>query len=323
MPFQDVDETPVVEVPRQPSAVERWLRKIFLEDWSLKLLALAITLVLWFAVTGQNKPVTIRTGVQLNFIRPDNLEISNDPPRTVDVLLSGSRHRLNQISLVDLVATVDLSVHQAGERVVRLSRGRVELELPEGVKIEYFQPSTIPVRLEPLIERWLEVEVKTEGTPAQGYDVYDIHPGQNSVRIRGPQSRVEALKKAPTETISLEGRRESFTSQNVAIEIPDQKIDVLDSSVAVAIEIGERRTERSFSDVPARSANGGAVQPASANVMLSGPASVMSQLRAEDVKVVVDQGNDGSSVARLDLPASIKDRIKLLSMKPSQFSIVR
>ena len=77
MPFQDIDETEVVEVPRAPTAIERAARKIFVEDWSLKLLALAITLILWFAVTGQveNNPLTIRTGVQLNLIRPSNLDI--------------------------------------------------------------------------------------------------------------------------------------------------------------------------------------------------------------------------------------------------------
>ncbi len=48
MPFQDVDETDVVEVPRPPTALERGARKVFAEDWSLKLLALAITLILWF-----------------------------------------------------------------------------------------------------------------------------------------------------------------------------------------------------------------------------------------------------------------------------------
>ena len=61
MPFQDVDETDVVEVPRQPTAFERGARRMFLQDWSLKLLALAITLALWLAVTGQNEPLTIRT----------------------------------------------------------------------------------------------------------------------------------------------------------------------------------------------------------------------------------------------------------------------
>jgi len=32
---------------------ERWLHRIFIEDWGLKLLALAITLVLWFVVSGR------------------------------------------------------------------------------------------------------------------------------------------------------------------------------------------------------------------------------------------------------------------------------
>jgi hypothetical protein len=35
------------------NAVERMLRRLFVEDWSLKLLALAITLVLWFLVSGR------------------------------------------------------------------------------------------------------------------------------------------------------------------------------------------------------------------------------------------------------------------------------
>ena len=35
------------------SRARRWLRRIFVEDWSLKLLALTITLVLWFLVTGR------------------------------------------------------------------------------------------------------------------------------------------------------------------------------------------------------------------------------------------------------------------------------
>jgi hypothetical protein len=34
--------------------VERWLHRIFVEDWSLKLLALAIALVLWFIKSGRS-----------------------------------------------------------------------------------------------------------------------------------------------------------------------------------------------------------------------------------------------------------------------------
>jgi YbbR domain-containing protein len=321
MPFQDIDETEIVEVPRSPTVLERWARKIFVEDWSLKLLALAITLVLWFAVTGQNKPLTIRTSVQLNLIRPSNLDISNDPPKTVEVVLTGSRPNLQSLSPLDLVATVDVSDHPAGERVIRLTVDRVTMQLPDGVTIESFQPSTIPLRLEPRLERAVPVEVKTEGKPADGYEVYGINPSEMTVRVRGPASRIEALQKAPTETISLSGRTETFTASGVAIDISDQKIEILDPLVDLTVEVGEKRSERSFSGVGARSMTGVEIRPATAEVTLAGPVSVLSELRSEDVKVVVNITTTGGSVAGLELPPAAKDRVKLLSVRPSQFFV--
>src|SRR2546426_2356866 len=130
MPFQDIEESATAPIPRSPTRLQVWLRKLFLEDWGLKLLALAITVFLWLAVTGQNKPVTLRvSGVQLNFLRPEGLEISNELPGTVEVILTGRKDKLNQLGLRDLVATVDLSDQKAGERVLRLSLDRVKMDL--------------------------------------------------------------------------------------------------------------------------------------------------------------------------------------------------
>lgn len=323
MPFQDVDETEVVDVPREPTVFERGVRKIFVEDWTLKLMALAITLILWFAVTGQNQPLTIRISVQLNLIKPSNLDISNDPPKTVEVVLRGSRPNLHRLSPLDLVATVDVSDHPAGERVIRLTLDRVTMQLPDGVKIESFQPSTIPVRLEPRLERQIPVEVRTEGKPAEGYEVYGINPALPNVRIRGPASKMEALQKAPTETISLSGRSESFAVTRVAIDISDQKLEVLDPLVDLSIEIGERRIEKIFSGVSARSISGEEVRPATAEVTLAGPASLLSALSPEEVKVIVAISATGGTVAGLELPPAVENRVKLLSVKPSQFTPIR
>lgn len=48
MPFRES------KTARASGSGERWLRRIFVEDWGLKLLALAITLVLWFVVSGRD-----------------------------------------------------------------------------------------------------------------------------------------------------------------------------------------------------------------------------------------------------------------------------
>src|SRR3954466_10430824 len=170
MPFQDVDEV-APEIERRPTRVEKLLRRIFLEDWSLKLLSLAIAIVLWLLVTGQNQPVTAHVNVPLNFIRPPSLEISNDPPRTVDVMLTGSRNKLDDLTSLDLVATVDISDQRAGERVLRLA-DKAQISLPQGVKVDGFQPSAIPVRLEPIVQRQIPIEPKLDGKVEEGYEVY-------------------------------------------------------------------------------------------------------------------------------------------------------
>jgi YbbR domain-containing protein len=319
MPFQDIDEAAEVEVPKPPSAIERLLRRIFVEDLSLKVLALGITLIIWFAVTGENKPITIRTGVQLNFLRAENLEVSNDPPKTVDVLLTGSRNKLNSIKLPDLVATVDLRDSRAGERVIRLSPKLVSIELPEGVKIESFQPNSLALRLEPRVERQVPVEVRLDGKPAEGHEVYGTQLSLSMVRVHGPASHVHNLQRAPTETISVEGRKESFTVPHAAIDISDQKVEVLDPAVDVIVEIGLRRSEKSFDSVSVRSRTGAAVQPSTATVTVSGAADAIDKLRREDIVVIVDPSSSSESAPRLELPPGLQHQVWLVSIRPTVF----
>ena len=240
MPFQDSEDIQI-KTPRAPSAGERWLRRIFIEDFNLKLLALGITFVLWFAVTGQKQPMSKRITVPFSFVHADDMEISNDPPRTVDITLTASSDKLTQINSSDLMATVMVSDHTTGDHVVRLSRDRVRIEnLPSGVQIDGFQPAVISVRLEPVVKNEVNVEITLEGKVAEGYEVTAVTSSPARVRVRGPASHVNSIEKAPTESVSLEGRKASFDLNQVAINIPDQKVDVLDSLVQVHVEIRER-----------------------------------------------------------------------------------
>lgn len=321
MPYQDIEEDSAAETPHVARPFEVWLHKIFIEDWSLKLLALAITVVLWLAVTGQNKPVTIRTGVQLNFIVPENLVISSDPPRTVDLLLTGSRHKFDQ--LTNLVGTVDITENRPGERVVRLSETTVKIDqLPEGVRIEAFQPSSLAIRLEPRVERELDVEVRLSGEPMDGYEVYEVRVTRNRVRIRGPASHVNDIQKASTETIWVDRRRETFTVPKVAIDISDQKIDLLDPIVDVTVEIGVRRVEKSF-EVEIHSPAGLEVQPQTTTVTVYGPETDVAQLQVENMRVVVDFSSNGEVTTKLELPPEIRDRLTIRSINPTNFSIAK
>src|SRR6185295_11861335 len=313
MPFQDVEEISA-EPTRAPSGVEKVLRKVFVEDWSLKLLSLGITFVLWLVVTSQNEPVTTHVNVQLNFVRPQSLEISNDPPKSVDVTLTGSRGKLDGLSALDLVATIDITDQRAGERMLRLA-DRAQIHLPHGVKIEGFLPGAIPIRLEPIVESEVKTEPRLEGEPVNGYEVYSVTPSQPTVTVRGPSGHVNALEKAPTETITLAGQKESFIAPNIGIDITDPKIDLLDPAVDVHIVIGERRAEKSFSDVPVVGPSGIAIVPRTASVAIVGPAKLLNELPKNEIKIVLNAALE----PQLQLPPAFDEKLILRSVNPSKF----
>lgn len=242
MPYQDIEDINIAAPQRPPTFFGRLMRKVFIDDWGVKLLALGITFVLWMAVADFNKPRTVRVPVQLNFVRPTHLDISNEPPRTIDVELTGSRERLNNMTLSDLVATVDISDQSAGDRIIRFNNESVHMDLPDGVKIESFKPTTIPIRLEPNLKRQLRVEIKLGGQLAPGFELVSSTAQPHVISVSGPASLIEKLQQAPTEPVSIEGKKGNFTALGVSIAISDSRIELENPVVDVAIEIAEKKS---------------------------------------------------------------------------------
>lgn len=304
--------------------VSRWLHELLFEDWSLKLLALLITMGLWYAVTGQRAPATIRLrGVRLEFLQPNNIEISNDVIEEVSLTLEGSQGKLAELDTRNLVARADITQLKPGDRVARLTPQNVTMELPTDVRITAIEPRSVALRLEPVVEREVEVEAHFEGALPPGYMRRGVQIIPERVRLRGPESHVNAIEKAPTETISLEGQAESLTLPQIAIDVHDRKVVPLDALVTVRVEIIEERIEKQFSNVPVRSATGGQPHPASVSVRLQGPRSVMEKLRPEDVRIIIEEGAEGAVRPRLSLPPDAEGRVELVSTTPSEFLVNR
>ena len=304
-------------------AARRWLRALLFEDWTLKLLALAITLGLWYAVTTQRAPATMRLrAVQLDFVLPEGVEIGNDPLDEVDITLEGSQGKLAELNARNLVARADMTDLRTGDRVARLSDKNVLMDLPEGVRIVEINPRSITLHLEPVIEREVPVEARFEGAPPEGFKTGAAQVAPQSVRVRGPESHVHAVERAYTETISLAGQRETLTLPQVAVDIPDHKVTPLDPTVSVRVEIGEEQSERRFANVAVNSSSGLSVSPPAASVTLRGPRSLVEALRPEDVRLFVELVDDRPAT-RLSLPPGAQGRVELVGTSPSDFTINR
>jgi YbbR domain-containing protein len=302
----------------------RWLRALFLEDWTLKALALLVTLGLWYAVTTQRAPATKRLhDVPLEFLLPDGVDIGNDPVDKVDVMLEGSQVKLAVLTARDLVAQVDVTSLLPGDRNPRLTDKNVSMELPDGVRILEITPRSLTLHLEPVETREVPVEARFEGVLPEGFARGAVTVTPDRIRVRGPQSHVAAVERAFTETISLASRREPLALPQVSVDIPDHKVVPLDATVSVRVEIGEQQSERRFTNIAVRSDSGGAVSPDAASVTLRGPRSIVEALRADDVRLVVAHAEDGRTTTRLMLPPSAQGRVELVNTSPSEFTVNR
>lgn len=254
------------------------LKKIFLEDWGLKLIALVITIAIWLGVTGLATPTTKRLTVPLNINIASSAQLISSSVEEVEVEISGDKRKIEQINRADLLASIDLTEVAPGDRVVPLTPDTVFVPLPQGVKLVEVQPSRIAVNLEAVDEKEVEVRAQTVGTLPAGLEIYSTTVAPTKIRVRGPASIVKILEYVQTERIDLANKREDFTAKQVAVTSPDPKAAVLNTFVDVTFHIGEKRIERA---VTLPIAGTGEI----ATFTLYGPRSVLANILKDSIYV--------------------------------------
>ncbi len=293
--------------------MRRLVRRLFLDDWVIKAVALVITFALWLGVTGLRAPVAARfKNIALNLRVSNNIDITNSPVQEVVITITGDKRKIDQIDPRDLVVLLDLTDVQAGERMVELNAESVGVELPTGVRIEEIVPSKIQVNLETVEERDVSVKVETEGTLAENFEIYSPTVSPPKVRVRGPSSFVKSLDSVSTEKVNVDNRQADFTAQQVELNLVNPKVTLLDTVVSVSFKIGEKRGEKLYS-VPVKMEN----QSKTATVVLYGARSVLESVKTENLQVEIFRNEAGENSLRLILPADVQDQVEIKKLKIS------
>ena len=292
----------ILQKERQEFSFRRLLQQIFIDDWVMKSIALAITLALWFGVNGLHTPTVERLkDITLKLRISNNLEITNDPVKEVDLVVRGDTRKIDQIPK-DLEVSVELADVQPGDRTIELTPDTVNIkDLPTGVKLEEIQPSRISITLEPVEKREVPVKVATLNNLPEGFEMYrEPAAVPNKVVVRGPASYVNSLDFISTDRIDLRGKKEDFATQQVKLNTSNSKVTIVDkTSVDVFFKVGEKRIDKLyFAPVNDSDEN--------EKVILYGPKSLLSSLEADDF--LVEQLDSGSSL-RLVLPEKLKGAV--------------
>lgn len=296
------------------------VRKIFLEDWVMKLVALAITLALWFGVTGLSKPVTVRlTSIPLNVRYSNNLEVTNAPIKEVNLVVTGDSRRLAQVNEKNLEAWIDISEIMPGDRLIPLTPETVvvislttgeRLDSIRTVKIDEVQPRDMKLQIEAVEEKEVAVQPETDGQLPAGYEIYDKVVTPAKVRVRGPAGFIRTLEFVSTERVKLGDRLTDFTARQLPISVSNPKASLSETVVDVTFRIGEQRVERLY-HVPVGDGSG-----RRADVKLFGGKSLFQDLRATDLKIEVDRnGTNDADNARVILPPGLEGKIEIRKLE--------
>lgn len=289
----------------------RLFRRVFLEDWGTKLVALGITAALWLGVTGLQKPTSRRLNsvpLILNF--SSEMEATNSPLKEVDLVVTGDKTKISRLRSEDLVVSIDLTDVTPGERTIQLTPENINVDLPSGLKIDEIQPGKIAVKLEKVEEREVTVKPETEGSVADGFEIYAQTVVPAKVRVRGPESFVKSLDSISTEKITLTNHREDFIARQVGLNIVNPKITVIDTIVDVMFRIGEKRAERVFV-IPYKTET----ESKKASVLLFGARSILEELSADQMRVESSPNENGESVPHIVLPDEVKGKVEVKNLK--------
>ena len=288
------------------------LRKVFLEDWLMKVVALVITLALWIGVTGLSKPTQQRmSGIPLTLRFSNNTEVTNSPNQEVDIVISGDKRKIDQINKNDLLVSLDLTDVPPGDRVIQLTPDNVSVSLPTGIKLDEVQPPRIFVKLESVEEKEIPVNTATEGNVPDGMEIYSETITPQKIRVRGPSSFIKSLTSVTTDKIDLTNKGADFTAKQVSVNVSNPKATPLDTVVDVTFRIGEKRVEKTFV-VQAKNDSKRKV-----TVVLFGGRSLFDGVKAEDLQVEFVKNDAGEEKPQVTLPATLQDKVEVRKPKPA------
>jgi YbbR domain-containing protein len=124
-----------------------FLKILFLENGSYKLVALFVTLILWVTILGR-RDFVLSKDVDIEFIIPPAITIAKtDGAHRVTVKVSGPRMALKKFAQNPGTITIDLGQSQAGQ--VRAVITPASVKVPFGVKVLSVNPDVINVALVP------------------------------------------------------------------------------------------------------------------------------------------------------------------------------
>jgi len=217
------------------------LKKLFVENFLIKLFSLVFAVALWLHVVARGTAeVNFVVPLELRDI-PQNMMVVGHAPGYVDVRLQGQEGMVKRLSVRDISAFVSLSDTKAGELTFNLSPSNVTV--PGTIKVAGISPAEVRLHLEKILRRELAVKPGVTGRPAPGYRVESVDVFPRAVTAQGPESSLRKLTDALIASVSVEGATGSF-DKLARVEPPaEYGVKLEDNSVRITVTLSKTKKQ--------------------------------------------------------------------------------
>ncbi len=298
------------------------LKKTFLQNIPLKILSLALAVIMWYLLMGEEKAdMGIRVPLNLSNLPPSTI-ITNEVVDEINVRVSGTQNLLRGLPKMNTSISFDLSELKIGSSEFQIFPEMIHLS--RGLKTIGISPSIFTIELEPTIERTLLVEVIILGEPAKGYKVSDIKAVPAKVKLEGAKSELKGLNRVSTVAVDISGMKDAL-EREVPLNLSSLHLSKVESSVVkVKIDIVERFIKKELSKNPVEVLNihrRYKLKPKTIDLTIMGPENVLENFPMDELRVYIDLEGLGPGKYRRRATIKIPERVSLLNCKPSWFEI--
>ncbi len=273
-------------------------------------------------IVNRERPVTVETTgkVASGYILADK-EI-----RPQSVFIKGPKTLVNRVS--EVIAYVDVS-ESTKDLNVTVPIKLVDVDGKEVNGLEK-EPNVVDVFIPVKRVKTVPIEIQTEGSVPQGYEMGNIKVFPSTVKIMGDEDELAAVKSIKTEVVNISTFLEKGRVE-LKLIIPEG-IELAEPSIKPSADIDihkiiEKTMEYNLDEISVNNLGGGlsidnnATTPSHIAVTVKGSDKIIEPLTKEDLPLFIDLGGLGEGAHTVPVKVNEINGVEIVNINPSEIQI--
>lgn len=268
-----------------------FLRGLLLENLGLKLVALALSGMLFLYVQGERKRDALGGAlVRLTLVPPRGKVLTTEVAEKIMLQVRGARSDVERL-VTEGIPPLEVDLEGRAPGPLRFSPDL--FRLPGRLSIESITPPEVDVSWDDFAQRTVPLRPSIAGQPASGYRVVSVAVEPREVEVRGPRTALDRMQEVVLGETRIDGRTEDAMI-TARVRLKQKYLLARPDTAMLTVRIVAETVTQRFSGISLRLINpppGLEVEPSppvAQEVVLEGAANAIKRVEPQGLRAVID-----------------------------------